>query len=127
MPTHELKPFAGLPIDDIKYVLDFIGGVRPNLREHDNPLLECYFTPLAPPKENPAGKSFRQHKGQIPVNIAVGYLPALVLGRTFQNQRPLPLAEWADKHTAISCPSFNPGGLMGSIGKGGGDFAEKLD
>lgn len=101
MPAHDLKPFTGLPTDDIKYVLDFIGGVKPNLREHDNPLLECYFTPFAPPAENPQDKPFRQHKGQICIPIAVGYLPALVLGRTFQNQRPLPLEKWADTRADV--------------------------
>lgn len=94
MRADELKRFPDLPANEDKYVLDLIGGVKTNLREDDNPLLECFFTPIITPANDTRGKPFRSRKGQICAHIAVGYLPALIVGRTFQNQRPLSRTEW---------------------------------
>lgn len=94
MRAHSLKRFPELPSDEKTYVLDFIGGVKTNLREDDNPLLQCFFTPIAAPSNETQAAPFRLRKDQICVDIAVGYLPALILGRTFRHQQPLPLTEW---------------------------------
>jgi hypothetical protein len=95
MSTNELKRFPELPANEEIYVLDCFGGVRPNQREPDNPLLQCFFTPMG---MQPIGggqvKKYRRRNDQICVDLAVGYLPALFLGQIFRDQHRMPTSDW---------------------------------
>ncbi len=85
MQLEALKPFDDLAHKPGYVKLDWFGGVYANLRQSDNPLLECMFTPV---KFETGGKILQDIKQQFRAKIAVGYLPALFLGRVFENGRP---------------------------------------
>ncbi|AXK38420.1 hypothetical protein [Crenobacter cavernae] len=80
----QLPLFKEIASQEQCYRLEWMGGVYANLGDPSNPLLECFFTPLNPV----SGK--RDFPNQIRAGIAVGYLPTLFLGQTFQgkNRRP---------------------------------------
>lgn len=101
MVGNGMKPYPELPDSDDLYVLDMFGGVSPNIDEPDNPLLECFLTPLTP-REASDGKSRLQRNtsSQICISLAVGYLPSLYLGCTFKRQRRAPLEYWPDTEIA---------------------------
>lgn len=86
MAVERIKPFPELPHSDDVYVLDLFGGVTPNVSEPDNPLIECLLTPVE--KRTQSANTYLQRvtKNQIKISLAIGYLPALYLGRTFKSQ-----------------------------------------
>lgn len=92
-----LKPFDALQQRSGRLILDWIGGIHPNLGDPSNPLIECLYTPL----ETDADKTqqgrypFRRNlAGQIRVGIGVGYLPTLFTGQVFEGAQRLPPEDW---------------------------------
>lgn len=94
MAPKKLKRFPELPVDEKLYVLDCIGGIRVNQYESDNPLLQCFFTPLKLGTDATTSPLQRDWPQQICVDLAVGYLPALFAGQIFQNQQQQQQADW---------------------------------
>lgn len=95
MKTKQLKPFQELHHTDKLLRLDCFGGVKWNIDEHDNPLLECIFTPFE--FLDPATgvtDPIPRRQDQFMAGITVGYLPTLFLGQFFQNGRQLPSDKW---------------------------------
>lgn len=82
MKNNALKPFTALKQTDKLVRLDWFTGTKHNIFETDNPLVECIFTPFAPPppgSTKPTPLRYEQFK----VFFAVGYLPILSLGVCF--------------------------------------------
>lgn len=102
MKSNEFKPFKELSHTDKLLRLDWFGGVKYNLHEHDNPLVECIFTPIELP--NPKnGKITPKPKraDQFMAGIAVGFLPIVFLGQYFKKGKWAPPEEWL-KHETIT-------------------------
>lgn len=98
MAAKNIKPFPELPYDSI-YVLDLMGGVSTNLAEPDNPLIDCYFTPLIPTLRSENTSFQRDTSKQIRIPLAVGYLPSLYLGQAFEAQKRAPAENWPPAET----------------------------
>lgn len=95
MESKELKPFQELNHTNQVLRLEMFGGIKTNIAEYDNPLIECVFTPLANPYPTSSNtKPYPQREEQFIAGIAVGYLPSLFLGQCFQNGRQLPRRKW---------------------------------
>lgn len=95
MSADELKPFHELHHTSQLICLDCFGGVRCNLEEFDNPLIECIFTPYIDPLPNAVDpKPYPKKSAQFMAGIAVGYLPMLFLGQFFQHGKQLPPGKW---------------------------------
>lgn len=95
----KLKPFSELAHTDQIVRLDWFGGISPNFNEHDNPLIECFFTPIER-KTNfdqsvDAYPQFsRNLKEQFRAGISVGFLPSLILGKLYKGGQALPISQW---------------------------------
>lgn len=95
MKTKELKPFEQLNHSDELLRLDWFGGVHGNLDEGDNPLIECFFTPIDPPDPSKGRPNPRPRvKDQFIAGIAAGYLPIQFIGKYFRSGKAAPLAQW---------------------------------
>ena len=82
--TNSLKPFKQLAATGHEYFrLEWFGGVKLNLNDESNAKVECFFTPLVPPS-TPGEPYQRLFAQQVRADIGVGYLPALILGQTYQ-------------------------------------------
>lgn len=87
MPTiPTLKPFKEIAELGKCYRLEWFGGVYPNFDDPSSPLIECFFTPFEPTKPDVNGQPGikRNFAGQFRAGLAVGFLPSLYLGQTFQ-------------------------------------------
>ncbi len=80
-----LKPFSKLDYPNTILKLDWFGGITSNLKETDNPLIDCYFTPLFKKNENGRHYYSRSIQQQFRSGMAVGYLPTLFLGQIYIN------------------------------------------
>lgn len=90
-----LKPFEELAHTDEIVRLDWFGGVESNIAEHDNPLLECFFTPLRRSiYKSDSNELVPDIEHQFRSGIAVGYLPGLFIGQCFRSGKLLPQSEW---------------------------------
>lgn len=96
MKQAELKPFEELRHTDQIIRLDGFGGVQTNLYEYDNPLLECFFTPINQTDKN---DFIPQVKNQFRAGFAVGYLPGIFIGQYFRKGKRLPLKDWPNNET----------------------------
>lgn len=95
MKNDELKPFSELDHTDRLLRLDWFGGVKCNLDEFDNPLIECIFTPFEQLSASSGATTLRpQREHQFVAGIAVGYLPVLFSGQFFRRGKWVPLSEW---------------------------------
>lgn len=96
MESLHLKPFKELNHDNTLLRLDWFGGITPNLKEPDNPLIDCYFTPFVENTSNGQSnnKPTRNIKNQIRAGLSVGYLPSLFLGQYFRSGKRAPLFTW---------------------------------
>ncbi|MEW5902715.1 MAG: hypothetical protein AB1722_00030 [Pseudomonadota bacterium] len=93
MASNDLKPFEELHHTNKILRLEMFGGIKSNVHEHDNPLIECLFSPIEPPR-NGYIQPFAKRNDQFLAGIAVGYLPTLFLGQFLQHGRQLPKARW---------------------------------
>jgi len=93
MASNDLKPFEELHHTNKILRLEMFGGIKSNVREYDNPLIECLFSPIEPSRMG-YDEPFAKRNGQFLAGIAVGYLPTLFLGQFLQNGRQLPKARW---------------------------------
>lgn len=92
-----LKPFDALQQRSGRLILDWIGGIHPNLGDPSNPLMECLYTPLEPDADKAQQGQYpyrRNLAGQIRVGMGVGYLPTLFTGQVVENGQRLPPADW---------------------------------
>lgn len=95
MKPNELKPFQELHHTDKLLRLDHFGGIKCNLDETDNPLIECIFTPFELPDPITGIANLKPNRyNQFVAGLAVGYLPALFLGQYFRNGKRAPKNEW---------------------------------
>lgn len=99
MSKDELKPFQELTHSEHLLRLDGFGGVKANLDEYDNPLLECFFTPLDEHVKNNERRLIPLINQQFRAGIAVGYLPGLTVGQYFQKGWRLPPKDWPKSET----------------------------
>lgn len=93
MNKPDLKKFHKLKDSEKLLCLDWFGAVLPNLQEPDNPLLECYFTPIT--LENNKGDEYfsRKYYFQICIEISIGFLPYLYIGQIYKNGIHHPILE----------------------------------
>lgn len=100
MKSNEFKPFQELSYTDKLLRLDWFGGVKSNLNEYDNPLVECIFTPFEW-VEDFAGKPTLKPKraDQFMASIAVGYLPVLQIGQFIKKGKWAPREDWLKSET----------------------------
>lgn len=100
--TTTLKSFEELAHTDEVVRLDWFGGVEANIREHDNPLLECFFTPLKKSAYTPDSNILVPDlERQFRAGISVGYLPGLFMGQCFRSGKLLKESEWLQKTETI--------------------------
>ena len=82
MSQTSLKPFSDLKNWKNTLVLDWFGGISPNPVEYDNPLIDCFFTPLY---KNKSAQYSRLLERQLRIGIPVGYLPNLYIGQHYKD------------------------------------------
>lgn len=100
--TTTLKSFEELAHTDEVVRLDWFGGVEANIPEHDNPLLECFFTPLRKSAyKTDSNNLVPDLERQFRAGIAVGYLPGLFMGQCFRSGKLLHESEWRQKTETI--------------------------
>ncbi|AMK76522.1 MULTISPECIES: hypothetical protein [Methylomonas] len=85
MKTLDLKTFRDLKESEELLCLDWFGAISPNPDEPDNPLLECYFTPITIKTGSTWDYFSRSYSSQVCIGISVGYLPALYIGQVYKN------------------------------------------
>ncbi|MBD9359921.1 hypothetical protein [Methylomonas fluvii] len=85
MKTLDLKKFKDLKGSGELLCLDWFGAISPNEHEPDNPLLECYFTPITIKTGSTNDYISRNYSSQVCIQISVGYLPALYIGQVYKN------------------------------------------
>lgn len=113
MDTKDLKPFQELHHTDKLLRLDGFGGVKWNINEHDNPLVECIFTPIELPNPAVEPKPKLKLNDQFMAGIAVGYLPTLFPGQCFRNGKRLPTSQWLPVETiTFDLDTLSPGAVM---------------
>lgn len=81
-----LRPFKEVDEPEGFIKLDWFGGIYPNPNQHDNPLIDCIFTPFT---IAPDGRRISNLKTQYHAGFSCSYLPALYVGLDFKNGRPL--------------------------------------
>lgn len=104
MGAYGIKPFRELRNVSGIFRLDWFGGIAPNPMEADNPLIDCYFTPVkkSPSEKNKKGYYWKVDRNrQERVSIAVGYLPSLFLGQHFKGGQRANNDDW-ENYTTIT-------------------------
>ncbi|MCG9065642.1 hypothetical protein LH425_11460 [Laribacter hongkongensis] len=101
----QLPLFKEISHQDQCYRLEWMGGICTNLGDPSNPLLECFFTPVNPV----SGR--RDFSNQIRAGIAIGYLPTLFLGQTFQGNNRRPRFESAPARLTLRLDLQQPGAV----------------
>lgn len=92
-----LKPLDTLRQYPGRLILDWIGGIFPNLGDPSNPLVECVYTPLERDEDKARQGQYpyrRNLAGQFRIGVGVGYLPTLFTGQVLEKGQRLPPEAW---------------------------------
>jgi len=104
MDIGTLKPFKNLQHSEDLVVIDWIGGITVNLDENNNPLFDCYFTPLTLDTTSSPPMLRRIRSKQFRAGLTTGYMVNTYIGQCFRNGRLADIHEWPQLETVqINC------------------------